>query len=108
MTLIAREEFLGKQKIRTLAIRWICRDVSCTHAGFVGDPALLVVAGVALPLLGGPVVRDEGGVALLAQLVLTDDLVLPHGLGNLNTQTRTFRPSLFNSQANSSDQALQN
>ena len=80
MTLIAREEFLGKQKIRTLAIS---RDVRCTHAGFVGDPALLVVAGVALPLLGGPVVRDEGGVALLAQLVVADHPLLPHRLGHL-------------------------
>ena len=83
MTLIAREEFLGKQKIRTLAIRLISRDVSCTHAGFVGDPALLVVAGVALPLLGGPVVRDEGGVALLAQLVVADHPLLPHRLRHL-------------------------
>ena len=82
MTLIAREEFLGKQKIRTLAISWISRD-GCTHTGFVGDPALLVVAGVALPLLGGPVVRDEGGVALLAQLVVADHPLLPHRLGNL-------------------------
>ena len=80
MTLIAREEFLGKQKIRTLAIS---RDVGCTHAGFVGDPALLVVAGVALPLLGGPVVRDEGGVALLAQLVVADHPLLPHRLWHL-------------------------
>ena len=54
-----------------------------THTGLVGDAALLVVAGVAAPLLGGPVVRHEGCVTLLTELVLTHDLVLPHSLRHL-------------------------
>ena len=55
-----------------------------TYTGSVGDPALLVVAGVASLLLGGHVVRQERLVALGAQLVLTDYLLLPDCLGNLN------------------------
>lgn len=54
-----------------------------THTGLVGDAALLVVAGVTAPLLGGPVVRHEGCVTLLTELVLTHDLVLPHSLRHL-------------------------
>ena len=54
-----------------------------TYTGSVGDPAFLVVARQALLLLGGNVVSEEGGVTFLSQFVLTDNLVLPHCLGNL-------------------------
>ena len=54
-----------------------------THTGLVGDAALLVVAGVTPPLLGGQVVRHEGGVTLLTESVMTHHLVLPHCLRHL-------------------------
>ena len=55
-----------------------------THTGLVGDAALLVVAGVTLPLLSGDVVSEEGGVTLLSQFVFANNLVLPDSLWNLN------------------------
>ena len=54
-----------------------------THTGFVRDAAFLVVAGVAPPLLGWSVVRHEGCVTLLTELVLAHNLVLPHRLRHL-------------------------
>ena len=55
----------------------------CTHTWLVGDPASLVVAGVALLLLGGNIVSHEGGVTLLTELVMTHHLVLPYRVGYL-------------------------
>ena len=58
-----------------------------THTGFVGDAALLVVAGVTPLLLDGPVVGHEGGVTLLTELVLAHNLVLPHCLRHLMSRS---------------------
>ena len=50
-----------------------------TYHGFVGDVTILIETRLALLLLGGNVVGDEGVVALLSEGVLALDLVLVHG-----------------------------
>ena len=59
-------------------------DILLEHHGSVSDPAVLVEARLALPLLGGHVVSDEGVVALLAELVGALHLLLVHRLLHLH------------------------
>ena len=55
-------------------------DILLKHHRSVTDSAVLVEARLALPLLGGHVVGDEGVVALLAELVGALHLLLVHRL----------------------------
>lgn len=59
-------------------------DILLEHHRSVADPAVLVKAGLALPLLGGHVVSDEGVVALLAELVGALHLLLINCLLHLH------------------------
>ena len=60
-----------------------------TYTGSVGDPTFLVVTRQTFLLLGGDVVGEEGGVTFLSQFVLTNNLVLPDSLWNLNRPENT-------------------
>ena len=55
-----------------------------TYHRFVGDMTILIETRLALLLLGGHVVGDEGVVALLAEGVLALDLLLVHRLLHLH------------------------
>ena len=59
-------------------------NVKNTHHGLVSDVTVLLEAGLALLLLGGNIVGDEGVVALLTEGVLTLDLLLVHRLRHLH------------------------
>ena len=62
----------------------ILYNVKNTHHGLVSDVTVLLEAGLALLLLGGNIVGDEGVVALLTEGVLTLDLLLVHRLRHLH------------------------
>ena len=59
-------------------------NILLKHHRSVADSAVLVEACLALPLLGGHVVGDEGVVALLAELVGALHLLLIHSLLHLH------------------------
>ena len=61
-----------------------------TYTGSVGDPTFLVVTRQTFLLLAGDVVSEEGGVTLLCQFVLADNLVLPDCPGNLARSENTI------------------
>ena len=69
----------------TKIFKWLSKKYfSDSDHGFVGDVAVLLEAGLALLLLGGHVVGDEGVVALLAELVGALHLLLVHRLLHLH------------------------